>query len=83
MPTQEERITSLEQRMTALTDNQNMQYTALSQVMGAQGRDIKALRADVSTMRAELSELDARLTSRFDKVDTQLAAILAKLDERT
>lgn len=80
MPTQEERITALERRMTELTDNQNMQYTALSQVMGAQGRDIKALRADVSTLRAEVSELDARLSGRLDNITGQLALILQKLE---
>ena len=79
MPTQEERILELERRMSELTTTQDMQYTVLSQVMGAQGRDIKALRADVSTLRAEVSELDARLNMRLDTITAQLALILDRL----
>lgn len=63
--------------------NENM--TMLLGVVGSQERDIKTIQEDVSSIKDRLDRLETKSdqhTRRFDRVDTLLTQILARLPEK-
>jgi len=75
MPTQEERITTLEYDLKQFRTETVKAYTDMAFEMTM----VKGLTEDAIK---RLASLRTEMNERFNHVDTQLALILAKLDER-
>lgn len=71
MPTIEEMITELQHEVTRLRDRDS-----------DHDHNITILLGQLLKIVPELNDMRTEMNTRFDKVDTQLAAIIRKLDER-
>lgn len=78
MPTQEERLTALEQDTRTAVQDINHNITVLKGVMGSQGQDIKRILQRLDSLDGRLSVMDGRLNildGRLNFLDGRLAAV--------
>jgi molybdopterin biosynthesis enzyme MoaB len=83
MPTDQERLTSLEQGVSDLNHN----VTILQGVIGSQGADIQAMKAELECMGVRLDGMDAHLETlsrqmqeQFTATNTSIAALSQRFD---
>lgn len=72
MPTQEERISALEQNVSRYgkgIDDLNHNVTILLGVTAEQGRDIKALKAGLGALSERVDAFEQRVDRRFEAMD--------------
>ncbi len=79
MPTQEERLTSLEQKTAAHIQEIDENTTIMLGVMRHQGQDIKRIFQQLEIIDENLSTLGRQL----NQLDTRLNRIETKFDEHT
>jgi hypothetical protein len=75
MPTQEERLTALEQQTAALIQEMDENFTIMVGVIRHQGQDIKRIFPRLETMENHLSQLETTLNEHT----ALLTEILARL----
>jgi uncharacterized protein involved in exopolysaccharide biosynthesis len=82
MPTQEERITALEQKTAAHIQEMDENFTIMVGVIRHQGQDIKRIFQRLETMDESLNSLKHQLNQLDTKIDdhtTLLSQILSRL----
>ncbi len=86
MPTQEERLTALEQKTAAHIQEMDENFTIMVGVIRHQGQDIKRIFQRLETIDERLNiletideRLDDRIETSFDEHTTLLTQILARL----
>jgi hypothetical protein len=82
MPTQEERVTTLEQKTAAHIQEIDENTTIMLGVMRHQGQDIKRIFQHLETMDERLDFIDQRLNrleTKFDEHTSLLTQILERL----
>jgi chromosome segregation ATPase len=86
MPTQEERITALEQKTAAHIQEMDENFTIMVGVIRHQGQDIKRIFQRLETMDESLNTLNQRLETVDESLNTlkqHLNQIETKFDEHT
>jgi ABC-type transporter Mla subunit MlaD len=79
MPTQEERVTALEQKTAAHIQEIDENTTIMLGVMRHQGQDIKRIFQHLETMNETLNTLGRQI----NQLDTRLNRLETKFDEHT
>jgi len=77
MPTQEERLTALEQKTAAHIQEMDENFTIMVGVIRHQGQDIKRIFQRLETMDESLNTLNQRL----ETVDESLETIMQRLNQ--
>jgi len=86
MPTQEERLTALEQKTAAHIQEMDENFTIMVGVIRHQGQDIKRIFQRLETMDESLNTLNQRLETvdgNLNTVKLHLNQIETKFDEHT
>ncbi len=93
MPTQEERLTALEQKTAAHIQEMDENFTIMVGVIRHQGQDIKRIFQRLETMDDSLSTVNQRLekveeslstvNQRLETMDDSLNGLKTKSDEHT
>jgi len=86
MPTQEERLTALEQKTAASIQEMDENYTIMVGVIRHQGQDIKRIFQRLETMDESLNTLNQRLETvdkRLETIERRLDRIETSFDEHT
>jgi len=86
MPTQEERLTALEQKTAASIQEMDENFTIMVGVIRHQGQDIKRIFQRLETMDESLNTLNQRLETvdgNLNTVKLHLNQIETKFDEHT
>ena len=86
MPTQEERLTALEQKTAASIQEMDENFTIMVGVIRHQGQDIKRIFQRLETMDESLNTLNQRLETVDESLNTlkqHLNQIETKFDEHT
>ncbi len=86
MPTQEERLTALEQKTAAHIQEMDENFTIMVGVIRHQGQDIKRIFQRLETMDESLNTLNQRLETvdkRLETIERRLDRIETSFDEHT
>jgi uncharacterized protein Yka (UPF0111/DUF47 family) len=86
MPTQEERLTALEQKTAAHIQEMDENFTIMVGVIRHQGQDIKRIFQRLETMDESLNTLNQRVETvdkRLETIERRLDRIETSFDEHT
>ena len=86
MPTQEERLTALEQKTATHIQEMDENFTIMVGVIRHQGQDIKRIFQRLETMDESLNTLNQRLETvdkRLETIDQRLNQFETTFDEHT
>ena len=86
MPTQEERLTALEQKTATHIQEMDENFTIMVGVIRHQGQDIKRIFQRLETMDESLNTLNQRLETvdkRLETIERRLDRIETSFDEHT
>ncbi len=84
MPTQEERLSVLEESMVALRkDIRDIDHneTTLLGVISEQGKDIREMKVSLAALNERLDSFEQNVNTRFSTIETLLTQIIARLPE--
>ena len=84
MPTQEERLSVLEESMVALRkDIRDIDHneTTLLGVISEQGKDIREMKVSLAALNERLDSFEQSVNTRFSTIETLLTQIIARLPE--